>query len=401
MKAGSLFTAVRCGALLSLATTAAIASEPGHLQAGSVYFTPTVDVETRYVDNLFRSSNHEKDTWVLDIAPRIQAWMQNGASTYSLSYELKDSTYASSHDDDFTDHQLNLDIHHEFNAKNVLNFAAEYYDGHEERGTGLSEGVVGQLIDEPVEFERTSFGGDYTVGNRESNGRLQLAAGTVNYDYQNFRNFTQFRDRDQDTLSGIFFWKVAPKTDILFEVRSITNDYDTTNPGDAAGSLDSDELLYLVGVSWDATAKTSGSIKIGSYDREYDSSARSDDDGFSWEVELSYQPRSYSTLDFGTRRFSQETNGLGDSINTEEYTGAWNHDWNSRSRTHLGFLLAEDDYSGARRVDDRVELEASYKFAAKRWLDLGLGYRYEERDSDVRTLNYELNVFFIEAELSL
>lgn len=381
----------------------ALAIEPAAAQWGPVYVAPTLDVEMRYVDNLFRSEREEKSTWVLDTLPKIKAWLQNGNNTYSASVQIQDFAYKDSSDDAFTDIQAHLDIHHEFNAKNTLNLNAEWYDGHEQRGTGLTEGGIAELIDEPVELETTRYGGDYTFGSNTSTGRLQLGYQYLETEYQNFREQTQYRDREADTLNGIFFWKLGPKTDLLVEVRYIDTQYDTDRLEDPAGSLDSEELNYFLGVQWDATAKTSGSIRLGMYDREYDSAGRKEDDGFSWEVDVDYKPRSYSNFNFGTRRYSQETNGLGNAINTEEYTVKWDHDWSGRSSTHVGFLLADDDYEGSRRADDRTEFQASYRYAVKRWFDVGGGYRYEERDSNSRVnpLDYDLNVYFIEAQLSL
>lgn len=386
-----------------LSAVGAFAVEPANFQLGPVYIAPTLDLEGRYDDNLFRTNRNEKSTWVSEITPRIQAWVQNGTNAYSLGYELTNNTYANSHADDFTDHQINLDLHHEFNAKNVANVFGEYYDGHEERGTGLSEGAISRLIEKPIEVDRATLGGDYTFGSRESRGRLKLAAKSAAYEYQNFRSVTQYRDRDQDTLSGTFFWKVGTKTDLLFEVRGISNDYDATNPDDAFGTIDSEELIVLVGLSWDASATITGNIKLGVYDREYDSFSRKDEDGFSWDIDLQYKPRTYSKFDFGTRRYSQETNGLGNSINTDEYTAVWRHDWNSRSSTGMSLLYANDDYTGdnAQRDDERFAVEASYKVAVRRWFDLGLGYRYENRDSNRPSLGYSQNVYFISADFSL
>ena len=379
----------------------ALAIEPANLRAGPVYFTPSLETETRYVDNVFRSTNNEVDSWVLEVTPKVQAWMQNGINTYSLSYQLQDTRYSDTHDDDFTDQQLNLDIHHEFTAKNALNFFGEYYDGHEERGTGLSEGGISALIDKPVEYELATWGGDYTYGNTDSRGRLELAAKTADYQYQNFREFTRFRDRDQDIYSGTYFWKVAQRTDILAQIRNIRNRYDQTNPSDVAGSLDSKEYNYLLGISWEATARTSGSVKVGWYDREYDSAGRKDSDGFQWEVDLIYKPRTYSTVNLASRRFSRETNGLGDFIDTSETEVTWDHYWSSRGSSHLSIMYATDDYSQSPRDDDRGQAEFSYSYQFKRWFDVGAGYRRERRDSSVRSLDYEYNVYFIEAELSL
>jgi hypothetical protein len=403
MYKGLRLNAISAGVLSvagALAVNTAFAVEPANFQAGPVYIAPTLDVKTAYVDNLFRSDRAEKSTWMSELTPAIQAWLQNGVNTYSLAYEAVDYRYADSKDDDFTDQQVNLDIHHEFNAKNTLNVLGEYYDGHEERGTGLTDGI-GRIIDEPVEYERGTVGGDYTYGNSNSKGRLQLAAKRADYEFQNFRDVTQYRDREQDTVSGTFFWKVGAKTDVLAEVRYLDNVYDETDPENTFGSLDSEEYNYLVGMSWDATAKVAGSAKVGWYDREYDSARRENDDGFQWEVDLTYKPRTYSSIRAETSRFSRETNGLGDSINTEEFKLGWDHSWSSRSSTNVGVRLATEEYSGTGRDDDRVDVDASYNFAAKRWLDLGLGLRREERDSTQSFFDYTRNVYYIEAKLSL
>jgi hypothetical protein len=377
------------------------ALEPASLQAGPVFFTPTLDLQTYYTDNLWLTDSNERDSWVGVLTPRLQAWLQDGVNTYSLTFELKDSTYDNSSDDDFTDYKATFDLHHEFNTRNVVNARAEYYDGHEERGTGLIEGDLSFVTDKPVEYTRATAGGDYTYGSKNSKGRVRLAAKTDDYEYDNYRDFTRYRDYTQNTFDGTFFWKIAPRTDALIEATAINNDYDEDDPTDPAGSFTSDEMNYLLGVEWDATAKTSGHVKLGLYDREYDSGARQDDDGFTWEVGVTWLPRTYSAVDLKTRRFTQETNGLGNAINTEEYSLGWNHNWNQRAATNLRVLYYNQDYQGASREDDNYAAEARYDYEYRRWLDLGAGYRYEDRDSDNDSFSYSANIVFIEARLSL
>jgi hypothetical protein len=396
----ALPAAVLC-ALGAITTPSALALEPTNLQAGPFFFTPTLDLEAYYTDNLWLTDSRKKDTWVGVLTPRLQTWLQDGVNTYSLILELEDSTYENSSDDDFTDYTAKLDVHHEFNARNVVNVLGEYYDGHEDRGTGLIEGDLSFFTDKPVEYTKATAGGDYTYGSKASKGRVMLAAKTVDYQYDNFRDFTRYRDYTQDTFGGTFFWKVAPRTDALVEVRYIDNDYDETDPSNPAGSFNSEEYNYLVGVVWEATAKTTGHVKVGIYDRQYDSGARSDDDGPTWEVGVEWKPRTYSVLDLQTRRFTQETNGLGNAINTEEYALGWNHYWNQRAQTNLRVRYYTEDYQGSSREDDNYRAEARYDYEYRRWLDLGAGYRYEDRDSDINSFSYTANIFFLEARLSL
>lgn len=379
----------------------AAALEPANWQVGPLFLTPTLDLETYYTDNLWLTNSREKNTWVGVLTPRLQAWLQNGNNTYSLTYELKDSSYASSQDDDFTDHQVNLDLHQEMGARHRLDVFAEYYDGHEDRGTGFIEGDLSLLTDRPVKYEATTGGGDYTYGSRESRGRLQLSARAVDYQYGNYRDFTRFYDRSEETVAGSLFWKIAPRTDAVLEVRGIDNDYDNRDPLDLAGSLSSEEMNYLAGVVWEATAKTSGSIKLGMYDRDYSSAARASDDGFLWEVGVVYQPRTYSSLDLQTRRHYRETTGLGDGINTREFALAWKHHWKRRYTSSLSASYSNDDYRGYSREDDNYGVEARFDYAFRRWVDLGAGYRFQDRDSDLDWFDYSSNIFFLEASLSL
>lgn len=392
--------AVLAAASGALATSAALAIEPANLQTGPFYVTPTLDTDLGYTDNLYRSSGDKVSTWKSLVTPRIQAWLENGLNTYSLTYEGDDYRYFSSHDDDFYDQTVNLDIHQEFNARNRFNAFAEYYDGHEERGTGVAE-LAASLLDGPVELKRKTLGGDYIFGAVTTRGRLQLNAKTEDIVYQNFRQRTQYRDYDKGSFGGTFFWAISPRTDILADLRYEDVAYAKVDPGVASGTRDAEQWSYFLGAEWDATAKISGSIRLGIYDREYDSALREDDDGFSWEVDVTYSPRTYSSLNLESRRYTQETNGLGDAVDTNETSLTWEHDWASRSRTTVGAYVGTDDYTGSEREDDRWGVDLSYTYALRRWIDLGIGYRYEDRESDITIFDYNRNEYYLKAEFSL
>ena len=381
-------------------STPVLAIDPANLQAGPVFITPTLDTEVGYVDNLFRSDDDKKNTGVSVVTPRVQAWLENGLNTYSFTTALIDYRYFDSSDDDITDNTFNLDLHHVFDARNLVNVYGEYWDFHEDRGTGLTEGIA-QEVDGPTKLDRTTLGGDYLYGSESSRGRLKLGARTVDHHYRNQEELTRYHSRDSYEYNGTFFWNVAARTDALVEVRHIDTEYDRDDPSDVDGSLDSDEFNYLTGVTWTATAQTTGSVKVGMVNRDYNSDARSTDDVFSWEVDLTYLPRTYSRFNLGTRRFFDETNGVGNAVDTEEVTLSWNHDWSTRSKTDLSVVLASENYTESDREDDSYGAEALYTYAFRRWADLGVGYRFEELSSDLNYYDYTRNEVFLQAKLSL
>ncbi len=396
---------VRAGAYLGAGFLAAIpathAVEPAEIQLGHFHITPTIESRLGYIDNLLRNSEEDKGSWAMSTSPRVEAALYNGPHTYTLAYSLDDYRFFDSSKDDYTDQQVNLDIHQEFNARNALDLSGEFFTGSERRGTGLSEGNVATLIDKPVDYDETSYGGNYTYGSQSSRGRLEFGAEARSLEYQNFRDVTRYRDRDQDELRTTFFWNIAPRTDALAGVGYTDNHYSTDNPNDPFGTLDSEQFSYFVGLTWEATGKTSGSVRAGMFDRQYDSDARRSQDGFLWDVDVTWVPRSYSRFNFRTRRDFRETNRFGDAIDSRTYAVTWDYDWSSRSRTRLEVELVNDDYVDARNEDDAYTVEFEYIYAFRRWLDFGAGYRYEKRDSNIDSLEYELNAYYVEATMSL
>jgi hypothetical protein len=378
----------------------AFALESANLQAGPVFITPTLDTTLGYTDNLFRSKKDKKETGYSVVVPRVQMWMENGLNTYSFTTALIDNRYFDSSRDDIIDNTFNLDIHHVFNARNTANLIAEYWDFHETRGSGLSEGIP-QLLDGPVKLDRTTIGGDYLYGSESSRGRIKLAARAIEHEYKNYPELTRYRSRDRYRYATTMLWNIAPRTDALFEVRYIETEYDRVDPGAVAGSLDSDEFNYLAGVTWDATASTTGSVKVGMIDRDYQSDARDEDDVFSWEVDLTYLPRTYSRFNLASRRFFNETNGLGNAVDTKETALSWEHEWNGLSSTLLKTVIGSEDYTESSRKDDRYGAQARYTYAFRRWLDFSVGYRFEELDSDLEFYDYTRNEVYLRANLSL
>ena len=65
-----------------------------------------------------------------------------------------------------------------------------------------------------------------------------------------------------------------------------------------------------------------GSVRVGTFDRDLESGGRNDDSGFHWEVDLLWEPRTYTHLKLLTRRISTETNGVGNYTDTREYTAS-------------------------------------------------------------------------------
>ena len=91
------------------------------------------------------------------------------------------------------------------------------------------------------------------------------------------------------------------------EVRGTDIDYLLSNPNSGR------EIRYYAGVTWEATAATTGTVKLGRLERKFDG-GQPKFTGPSWEAAVFWSPRTYSKFDLYTARFTTEASGLGDFI---------------------------------------------------------------------------------------
>ena len=179
----------------------------------------------------------------------------------------------------------------------------------------------------------------------------------------------------------------------MFEVRQTNFDYDRTSVGTPI--LDSTNRSYLLGVTWAATYKTTGFAKFGIEDKDFDSDLRKDTNNFKWEIGARWRPRTYSVLDISTERRTDETNGIGDSIDARDFKVAWDHEWRSYISSNINFLYGVDDYSSSIREDTRYGAGIKLYYDWRRWAKISAEYRYEERDSEIDIFDYDRNHFSI------
>jgi hypothetical protein len=223
--------------LYFMAVTQVSALEPAAIDAGPFKLVPTLGVQTGHDDNIFLTDSGETDSWITVINPQVKLMAQDGPSSYSITYDLNHGKYHDSSPDDYTDHNLRGDINLELNDKNFLDVEVAYTKNHEPRGTGANQGEDATANAKPVKYDERIFDVTYTYGSREATGRLKLAGGVLDKEYTNFETQNAGRDRSTSYLGGTFYYRVAPKTQALFEVTRKRIDYDL-----ATSPLDSTEM---------------------------------------------------------------------------------------------------------------------------------------------------------------
>lgn len=385
--------------LAVVGTSTQAATKPQAVDMGPVKFIPTLGVTQKRDDNIFNQPTAEKSSWITQIEPQLQFMAEDRANVYAFTYSGDYGVYSGSSDDDYDDHVFSADFKFDFGAMHDASLSASFGMLHDNRGEGSSEGGVALTRTEPDEYDATGVAGTWEFGRDDARFGVGLAAQYTDVEYQNNRVETEFRDRDDTSFSARLYGRLMPKSRFFLEYATTDISYDVLPTNGVA--LDSDEQVISVGIEWDITGKTSGSVKVGQTDKDFDAAARDDGDFTSWEAELSWSPRTYSHFFLSTSRRPSETNGTGNFIDSRTYQVMWLHDWSSMVHSNVRIASGDDSYDQDPREDDRFDFSASLDYDFRRWLNVGIGYRYSEKDSNIAAFNYEKNVFFISIDASL
>lgn len=353
-----------------------------------LYLSAYLGTAVAHDDNLFLTNTDQKASTVLLFSPGLSLDARSGSTVFQLKYQGQVGRYVQSDDDDYVDHATRAMFDVAFDRRNFLRLGLDYIRSHDPRGS-TDRPVAGR----PDTYRLLTPSATYAFGAPGAAGRVELYASEADRRYLNNRATTAASDREARELGAAIYWRVAPKTYVLAEVRETEISYRL--PSAASG----DERRYYGGVSWEASAATTGTLKAGRLVRKFD--VGDEDSSTSWEGIISWSPRTYSKFDFYTSRQTTESTGLGRYILSSIGGVNWNHAWNSFLSTGVDLRYQKDDYRGFDRKDEisSVGLRAGYKL--RRWLTLGAEYTFTNRDSNAPIFEYDKNFYLLTATASM
>jgi hypothetical protein len=366
---------------------------PAGIPVGPLVAYPGIDATTSHDSNLYSSNANRRGSWVTTVSPYVRLEGKTGQHAFDLTAGFSQGYYHSSRDDDYTDYSLLGNASFVFSGRAGLRLRGEHRYGHDPRGsTDRPSGGS------PDEYTNTGLDGIFSYGAQGAQGRIEIDAGAFKREYKNNRVSTVASDRETYVLGGQFFWRVAPKTEILVGARQRTTDYDLST-----STLDSTERNYFVGAKWDATAATSGTVRYGRLTKDFDSSTRRDfSTNSSWDAAVRWAPLTYSVFDFSTSKSANESSGAGDFILAKNHTVTWTHAWNSRLSTALNGGYREDEYQGGvNRTDKTTTYGAKATYQWQRWMRLGAQYQRTDRKSNANLFNYDRDLILFSLNATL
>ncbi|WP_426357580.1 outer membrane beta-barrel protein [Pseudocolwellia sp. HL-MZ19] len=379
----SRITKHSCVLLLVSSFTVNAEDRPGLLLNGAI--------SAQHSDNVLNNVNEISDTSII-VNPQVQYLGLIGKHSFLLSYDGKFANYTENSEFNYNEHNVSTSLTLDHSHKIMTEFELNYDKKIETPGTTNSST---QSLTNFNKYENKSASAKIYYGKKTSIGQVTLGYKYNDRDYTN--NQQSYRDVEQNQINATFFYRIAPKTRFL--IQAIAEDYsyeDQTLTSGIVFNQSSTNNLYLAGVEWKATAKSTGIFKIGHQNKDYDDSRLVDISGLSYFLDFIWKPNTYTQVKLGADRQTTESAQLNESgFLSTSYSLDVSH--KVTALTTLKAKYIKDNYdivfsSGfADRTDKRNTFEISALHSIKDWLDIKLAYEYQEKTSNVDIYNYDSN----------
>jgi hypothetical protein len=348
------------------------------------YVFPYLNFALGHDDNLYEAPKNTASSSLYITTPGFKLQSNQGSVVWQLSYEAPIGRYTSASNNDYVDQNALATADIAFSSRSFLRLGADYLRGHDPIGsTDTPSGI------NPNKYKLGGIGFLYSYGAPGAPGRIELAYAMAEKRYLNNPTETASSDRDTNAYGIAFYWRAMPNTYLIAEARINNYDYlQPTTPGD------SQDQRYYLGATWDATEKTTGTVKVGwFYKRFYNGTPEVSES--SWEALVTWSPLTYSKVDFFSSRQPTESTGLGTAIVVTASGLTWKHDWNSKISTGVSYIYSDDAYVGFNRTDRVNTLGLRLKYQMRRWLGIGLDYLYVDRNSNLPQYDYTRNQYYL------
>lgn len=354
---------------------------------------PFIELETVFSDNIFETKNDKESDTIVYTRPGIWLCMP-GADQQIVDIETSTdsaggATLTRFNDNEMIRYQSYFLYSPEFETYlgnsdyNEINHTAEGYFLYNFPG-GLSVELLDKYItshdDIIKDYDNIDYANNYLSGSVAYDAtekiRLRLDYDIFNVDYESRANV---KDRVDNTISTYVFFKIRPKTSIFFQYINTDVDYDSSV---SSQSWDSTENSFLLGLRWDVTSKTTGTLKAGYQNKDYDNSELGDADLFKVEMTGKYEINGRSSLTCRLRNeFTESDEAYAYYIKANSLLTVYEYSVTERITGYMGLFYEQEDYGRIDRKDTTLDISPSLAYAYNDWLSFNAAYTFETVDS--------------------
>ncbi|PQP01651.1 hypothetical protein C5612_20105 [Pseudomonas frederiksbergensis] len=351
-------------------------------------FTPTLLFSESYDDNFRELERGRQSSMVTKIAPSFELKAEDRNSATRLIWQPTRYIYHDEPSASNTAQRVRLESIMEFTDRHRLKLEGEARKYERTTSTAVDG------INDKIRSNRVN--GLYTFGARSAANQIDLGASYAQLRYDNSDGINDDKERNTTGLTTTWYHRIGSNTRGLLEYDHTVFDYLQTD-----SRLNSTSNAILAGAEWDFTARTTGKVRIGYERKNFDDSSVKDLSNPTWQVDLRWKPRSYSTFSFVARQAMAEGDDGADAVKTTSALFGWRHGWTERITTVAEAGLARYEYEGQNRTDNLRDYNFAVEYQMRRWLDIELGYRRRNDNSDADNQSFERNIFLLSFNVSL
>ncbi|GMQ81786.1 MAG: hypothetical protein BMS9Abin05_1222 [Rhodothermia bacterium] len=338
-----------------------------------------------YDGNVFRTERNTSSDLFWSLRPAAYLNGVFGKNSYRFGYEGDYAKYSDFSTEDFVDHRVFADTRLDLTRKLDFNLGAQYRLGHDPRGS------LGNRLFVPGELDRWEeyrVKAEFVVGREITRAQVIPWVEVSGMRYTNNGQSVRDFDRQDFRLRGR--WRFTSRLYGLAE-----GGYANITHLDSRNTLDRTETDFLLGIGWQATAKTSGEAMFGILNRSFKNAGRANSNAPTWDVRIHWVPKPYSKVTAYTRRSSEENAGGVGNYLSDSYGALWRHAFTERLdlNTSIDYTVADFD---SVREDKYVSFDFGLTYEVTRWLDVGATYRYLNRRSNIPGINFDDHMFLLE-----
>lgn len=356
-----------------------------------IYLYPTAFAGFGYNDNVLRTNTNTTGSNFINLSPQLLAELKRAGDRYTFLVNINRTIYTESSPDNTTNSEFLLAGDNYFSARARAGWSLGLVNGADERGT--FNRPVGA---EPDRWHTSNLNARLIYGAPEAKGRVEVDLGNLVKTYDNNRTLTAISDLTTNSVAGRLYYRLGSRSLALAEVRHAQTDYAS------ALALDNNtERHYLLGVTWDATAATTGIVKVGRMTKDYDAANRQGYSGANWEVALRWLPRTYSLFELQTSKAALESTGVGTYDLDTATRLSWKHNWTQQLTSEAVISNLNRTYGASTRSDIANTYALAVDYSVLRWLKIGVDMATTDYSSNVPTAEYKRNIMMFTLNATL
>lgn len=371
------------------------------------YIHPYIGVGEYFTDNFYERESNRQSEFVTRITPGI--WVSLPASPYQLlqvrtlnvapgglelsRFRSKGKTRLQA----YGSYQGDILLHDRFDEEDQVNQKGEGFFRYNFRG-GLSVELLDVYI---LDRDAAGDGPTRTLEKFTSNlvnatlsyeispktiAEIEYGLYTLDYDSDD----RDFRDRDDQSFSGRFFYRFMPKTSAFVEYNFFSIDYDQDVLSD------SDEHQVYLGIQWQQTMKSLWRAMVGYGKKDFDDEDQDTTDNFLSEIQFRHRFTSKTYVDLkGTRRTNETDTTGSEYILSHKMQLRYYQRITPKFLTSADIFYSNDDYKGSDQEDDSYGFGLNLQYRLTRWLNLAGGYSFVRKDSNIQNNDYDKNSVYL------